>query len=515
MKVFLKILAVLFGLLLIVMMLKSCAVLDLPLAEPLKQKQPTANILIKNVSVVDAPTQSVVPHKNVLIKDGFIVAITDANANVDSPIDTHIVSVDGTDKYLMPSLWDMHSHLAFDLAPLLAMPMYLAHGVTNLRDMQGVMIINAHRRKWKASIDNGELLGPKIIGFAGEIVGDSYDERDVEAVVERTSDLPDSFVKIYSGILPDRYFKLAEAARLKGVSFAGHYPLVIDPVLASKAGQKSFEHAHLLIDSSSTRADDLRAYYLEYYTSDDGLTRKRPTKTEMIDSFSKQKFDNLVVEMVKNGTYFTPTHGTKFYEASVFDEFYLNDGKKDYVPFLLEYMWQDDTDGMRGQDLEMLQRYYQQGLKLTGLAHEQGVKILTGTDTFDPYSVPGLSLHEEMKHLVAAGLSTGESIVAATLNPALYFGLEKTHGTVEKGKVADMLLLNNNPLENIEHTKDIHALLFNGAIYHRDELSLYKEYVKDNVSGLSGAAMSLKMFIGLIRDNNPEARHNAHKQTIE
>ena len=485
--------------------LTGCLLLLLPLGEPLSQKVKNNHVVITNVNIIDAINEKVINNQDVYIQNGEIQQITNATQHTFS----NVTIIEGTGKFLMPSLWDMHSHLAFDVAPQLAMPMYLAYGVTGLRDMQGVMIINSQRQQWKKSINDGELLGPKIIARADEIVGDNYDERNVTEVVERVSQASGSFIKIYSGIQEPRYLKLANEAKQKNVTFAGHYPLSIDPILSSQAGQKSFEHAHLFIDNSSILADEIRAYHKEGNSPD--ITR--PSRKQILDSFSYDKFNLLVKTMIENNTYFCPTHVTKNYEASVFDENYLNSDKKDYVPFLMEFMWNDDAENMKRYDEQLLKRFHQRGLELTGIAHDKGVKILAGTDTFDPYSVPGITLHEELAQLVAAGLTPGQAIVSATVNPADYFGLGSQYGSVEEGKIADLLLLTKNPLENIENTKEIDTLFFNQAIYSHSDLSGYKEYVKDNVSGASGAAMSIKMLWGLFRDNNPEARQNAHLQT--
>ena len=133
---------------------------------------------------------------------------------------------------------------------------------------------------------------------------------------------------------------------------------------------------------------------------------------------------------------------------------------------------------------------------------------MAGTDSYDPYSFPGFSLHQELEQLVQAGLSNAEALATATLNPAEYFGLTKDYGAISEGKIADIVLLNNNPLEDIRHTQSIEALVFNGALYSRSELDSFLTYVEERVSGFAGLSMSLKMFLSLIRDNNPESRNN-------
>jgi len=476
----------------------------LPLADPLKQKEQASRLIITNVNIVDVANNNIIRNKSLVIGNGRIERIL----NQGDTLDESDISFDAQGKYAISGLWDMHSHLAFDTAPQMAMPLHIANGVINLRDMQGVMNINQSRRDWIREIDNGELLGPRLPGVAAEIVGDNYDERNVLDVVNRASKNSQTFIKIYSGILSDRYFSLADSAKKQNVVFAGHYPSSIDPVLASNAGQKSFEHAHLFINNSAANAQQLREYYQSVYSEQESDTPERPTGKDILGSFVPDKFNALVDTMIKNETYFCPTHITKNYEASVNNERFVADDRRKYVPYLMKFIWADDVEGMRDGEEIYHKEFHQRGLELTRLAHQKGVKILAGTDSYDPYSFPGFSLHNELEQLVQAGLSTAEALATATLNPAEYFGLTKDYGSVSEGKIADIVLLNKNPLEDIRHTQSIDALVYNGALYSREELDAFLGYVEENVSGLAGVSLSLKMFLGLMRDNTPEARNN-------
>ena len=475
-----------------------------PLADPLTQKDKVSRMIITNLNIVDIENNDIKRNKTILVTNGRIARIL----NEGELVEKGDITFDAHGKYAIPGLWDMHSHLAFDVAPQMAMPLHIANGVTNLRDMQGIANINPNRKSWAMEIESGELLGPRLPGYATEIVGDNYDERNVLEVVDRASKSTQTFIKIYSSILQERYFRLAESARKQNVTFAGHYPSAIDPVLASNAGQKSFEHAHLFINNSYDQAQQLREYYQAVNSEQESEVPRRPSGEAILEGFSPEKFNALVETMVKNDTYFCPTHITKNYEASVHDEAFLADKKSKYIPLLIESVWADDLEGMLDEDEEYLKKFHRRGLELTKLAHQKGVKILAGTDSYDPYSFPGFSLHQELEQLVQAGLSNAEALATATLNPAEYFGLTKDYGAISEGKIADIVLLNNNPLEDIRHTQSIEALVFNGALYSRSELDSFLTYVEERVSGFAGLSMSLKMFLSLIRDNNPESRNN-------
>lgn len=476
----------------------------MPLASPLVQNTKQNLIIVDNVNIVDVINGKILKNKQVVIQAGVITAIQNAGASF---IEANAYVIDGRGAFLMPGLWDMHSHLAFNEAPQLAMPLFIANGVTYLRDMQGIMDIVDKRRKWAASIDNHELLGPRIIGAAEHIVGDNYDRRDVEKVVMRALENPHAFIKIYGQITEQRFLKLAKLAKDHQVTIAGHYPLSMDPILAANAGQRSFEHAHLFIDNSSSKALALRQYYKEKYSDSDVITSVRPSDMAMIDTFEQQRFDSLIDAMVKNDTYFVPTHITKQYEAFSKDEKFLTDSRLKYIPFMVQNLWASDAEGMQEYSTDELIQYYQRGLELTGMAHRRGVKVLAGTDSYDPYSFPGFSLHTELEQLTKAGLSNAEALASATILPATYFQRQQAMGSVNVGKMGDLILLDKNPLADIQNTQSIRLVIFNGAIYTEQDLRLQKEYVENNVRGVSNLSITVKMIAAMFKDNNPEARN--------
>jgi len=474
-----------------------------PLAKPLAQKNSTDNYILTNVHIIDAVNDTVLKNKSIQIENNRITLIYPT----DSIFKTAFKAIDGKGQFAIPGLWNMHSHLGLPIAPLTVMPLQLANGITNIRDMQGIIRINKERKLWQQQIKDKTLLGPRIIGFANFQIGSNYDDKDVLKVVNKTAEDKSRFIKIYSYVLKDRYFKLAKEAKKKNVSFAGHYPLSIDPIDASNAGQQSFEHAHLFIDASHPRSDKQRKY-IELRI----LEQKRDSSLftsyeDILATFDIRRFNKLADIMVKNNTYFCPTHVTKQYEASINDATFLNNENVKYIPSMLKKIWSGDLEGMKDRNIATSIKYYKKGLELTGLAHKRGVKILAGTDTNDPYSFPGFTIHTELEQLVKAGLTPAEALATATINPSEYFSISKDYGTIEAGKVADILLLKNNPLFNIENSKTIQSIFYNGNLYSRDELNAFKNYVKDNVSGISGLSLTVKIFFSLMTGNNPETRN--------
>ncbi len=497
-----------FGYLTLLVILFVLALVFYPTPESLSQKKGFDNYIIKRVNIVDVANDSIITNQSIIIDNNRIAQIISSDSIIN---ETNYTVIDGNNKFAMAGLWDMHSHLAIQLAPQIVMPLHIANGVTNIRDMQGVVRINKERKLWREQIEAGELLGPRIIGFADEIVGDNYDERDVIKVVNRSAKDGRTFVKIYSNIEPERYFKLITEAKKQNVSFAGHYPNEVNPVAASNAGQRSFEHAHLFIDYSHSASEKQRKYYKTVRLEEISNESLKVSYEEMLANFDYQKFFELADVMVKNKTYFCPTHITKRYEAFANNEAFLKDEKLKYIPSIISNIWKDDVMGTKERNQKLRTDFYKKGLELTGLAHKRGVKILAGTDSYDPYSFPGFSLHKELEELVKAGLSPAEALATATINPSEYFSVSNDYGSLEKGKVADIILLQKNPLSNIKNSTTIESVFFNGNIYNREELNSFLNYVAQNVSGIKGMSITAKLFLRLMKDNRPSVRNNVEE----
>lgn len=167
-----------------------------------------------------------------------------------------------------------------------------------------------------------------------------------------------------------------------------------------------------------------------------------------------------------------------------------------YLHPLLKWQWLEDVNATVSQDpapeaRQAYRDFYRKGLELTGAAHRAGVKVLAGTD----YIVPGADLHRELVQLVAAGLSPAEALKTATVNPALYFGLEDEYGSVDPGRVADLILLDANPLHDIRNAQRIRAVVFNGNLYDRGVLDGLHARVRERARSWSVACKILWRFV--------------------
>jgi hypothetical protein len=373
--------------------------------------------------------------------------------------------IDATGKYLVPGFWDMHVHLSF--ATELAMPALIANGVTGVRDMGGEL---DQIDEWRGQITSGELLGPRIVR-AGLIVDGQKNDAPFRITVSNVAEARQAvislkrrgvdFIKIHNAVAREAYFALADESRRQKIRFAGHIPKEITPVEASDAGQHSIEHTESLFDNilftASRRgqnAKDALNQGFAAYTDDEAAT-------------VFQRFR-------QNGTWYDPVLVTYRSFAYRTDFAKKPDPRNRYVAASTKRIWdkhQPINRDVPAETIALRKSAYQRFLELIGLMRREEVNILAGTDAGGIRDIfPGFSLHDELELLVQAGFKPIEAIQAATINPAKFLGLEKSLGTIEKGKLADLVMLEANPLENISNTKEISAVIVNGRYLSNEML---------------------------------------------
>ena len=381
--------------------------------------------------------------------------------------------VDGRDKYLIPGLWDMHVHEIFGawlpedekITPVL----FVANGVTGVRDMGGDL---EALKRWRARIAEGKLLGPRMI-ISGPMLDGPVpqfpssapvkDAADGRRIVDELQKDGADFIKIQSLVPRDGYFAAADEAKKVGIVFAGHVPDKVRATEASNAGQKSIEHLTGVFEGCSTVEDELMA------------APRGPGRGKFLSTYDPARAKVLIALFVKNQTWQVPTLYWERGEWLIEQTSAGPDPLAKYAPAAwrvrawpmfttgIEKDWSTDPFADR-------EKFFQAELKMVGEMNRAGVPILAGTDTAAGVRVyPGFSLHEELELLVRAGLTPMEALQAATLNAGKYLGLADT-GTIEKGKRADLVLLDANPLQDIKNTRKIQSVVLAGRYFSRADL---------------------------------------------
>lgn len=382
--------------------------------------------------------------------------------------------IDGRGKFLMPGMWDMHTH-GSDLEEIIP-PLHLIYGVTGAREMWGY----AENRATRDKIERGELLGPRIV-LASCIVDGPVtlmtppvlqvsDEAEARAAVRAEKAAGAEFVKIYSYLGPEAARAVADEARVQGLRFSGHWPYKLSHIEVSDLGQHSLEHFFGVSIHCSTRRDEILAKLastpFDPAAPRDFFTLARRLEFEASSAYSPAAARAYFGRLRHNGTWHSPTL-TINRIATQPAETRRHDPRLKYVPLEVRESWAKGLERLAPKTPEQIalqEAYYQETLRLVGVAHDAGVGLIGGTDCLNPYVFPGTGLHEELAFLVRAGLTPLEALKTVTGDAAKFLGRERTSGTVAPGKDADLVLLDANPAADIGNLATIDTVITRGGV---------------------------------------------------
>jgi imidazolonepropionase-like amidohydrolase len=425
-------------------------------------------VAIINVTVVDTTGGPPRPDVTVVI-DGDRISYV-GKGHFRAPKQAHVI--DGTGKYLIPGLWDMHVHTFFgDWVPggkEVTLPLFIANGITGVRDMGSDLDLIVAARRDTAS---GALLGPRMI-VAGPMLDGPKTQfpasiaiatpDDGRHAVDMLKSRGVDFIKIQSYVPREAYFAVADECKKQNIVFVGHVPDAIRGSEASNAGQKSFEHLIGIFEASSTVEDELLK------------GPKGPGR--FLETYDPTREAAIIQLLAKNQTWQCPTLYWERGQWLIDAIDVTKDPNAKYAPlFWREKSWPKFTAGiikdLDTDPLPVRQKFVEHELDIVKKLHQANVPFLAGTDTPAGVDVlPGFSLHLELQRFVAAGFTPMEALQTATINPAKFLGKEADLGTVEKGKLADLVLLDANPLDDIGNTQKIAAVFSNGRYYSRQQL---------------------------------------------
>jgi cytosine/adenosine deaminase-related metal-dependent hydrolase len=221
-----------------------------------------------------------------------------------------------------------------------------------------------------------------------------------------------------------------------------------------------------------------------------GFDSRNRSKAGLLARLDQKRCNAVLAAMVAAGTAYVPTHIASIgQDWLLLSGAYADDERVKYVAAPQRWLWRFYAGmAVAGTDDEhrpVLEAYYRASQRLTQRAHAQGVAVMAGSDAMDPYVTHGFGLHDELAQLAQAGLTPAEALRAATWTPARHFGRERDFGSVEAGKIADLVLLDRNPLEDIQHARAIHAVVFNGNVHSRKDLDAMLAYTAAQASSFS------------------------------
>jgi imidazolonepropionase-like amidohydrolase len=409
-----------------------------------KQGVPLADLAVTHVAVVSMQDDHVEADRTVLIANHRITAI-----GRDLPIAPRARVIDGRGKFAIPGLWDMHTHvLSLDTAASEALAGMLRHGIIGVREMGST--VEQLRRFRETAAANAQSL-PEVIASGPVVNGPSTPwsrviEDHVEnpagakAEVAKLAAAGSQFIKIYSGVDSPTYAALVAAAHEQGMVVAGHLPFDLDLLAAVDAGQRSIEHMEVSLSKSCGRTSPrgTAERWLSAFAAD--LSARDAEELALREERDPARCRAVLQRMAAKSVWWTPT-------------------------LVLDFDRGCDSSGPQFDEpqRDLHRRALQAELDDVAQIHAAGIRLLAGTDAPSPCTAPVLGLWQELALFVRAGLSRYEALKAATREPAAYLG-RRDAGVLELGNVADVVLLNANPLEAIEAVRDVAAVIKAGRM---------------------------------------------------
>lgn len=405
---------------------------------------------IANVTVIDTNSGAAHPDMTVVVRGNRI-----ASVGKETSLPDNARVIDGRGKFLIPGLWDMHVHLSWTTES--ALPLLLANGVTSVRDLGSRL---EQLDAWRANIASGVMAGPRIFRAGPILNGQSFnayqlvpgnpDETRGAARALHAAGV--DFLKVHRRFPRDSYFALVDEAKKLGLTVVGHIPMTVSPAEASDAGQATIEHTETLFEGTF-------AAFIRDQPMPDAVRRWRDTP----------EANALFAKFVANGTPVTPMLVAVHSIVQTLDRTRPPDPRRRYVARSLHAETEKLLAKAKPGALEEWKAMAAELRAVTGQMARAGVTLLAGSDIASS-RVPGFTLHDELALLVQSGLTPLQALQSATRAPARVMKKEEDHGAVEAGNVADLVLLDGNPLVDIHNTQRISAVIFDGTYLDRTRL---------------------------------------------
>jgi imidazolonepropionase-like amidohydrolase len=437
-----------------------------------------STVAITGTTVIDPAGSGPLRDVTVVVRGDRIAAIGSAR-DVHVPADAQVV--DGRGKFVVPGFIDSHVHGSGqeEIDP----PLFLVNGVTTVRDMNGQALLY----EWRDRVAAGTLFGPRSVVASSIVDGTPSllaglathfavaNAGEARAAVRAAVAAGADFIKVYVRLTPDAYHAIADECRRLGVSFVGHTPDAIPLVEASAAGQRSFEHIYTSWFDTSSEEREIRRRLGEISVGggeyNSWFNQTHPLEVLAARTFDPARARKVFRALAADGSHQVPT----LTQHRVFDlpeSVEVHDDRLRYLPAATRDAWQAQLEqvylaGRSAQDVAEHRELFRARVNWIGAAHRAGVPVLAGTDTGTAYVYPGFSLHDELENLVGAGFSPMQALRAATSAPARFLGLRDV-GTVRRDAIADLAVLDADPLADIRNTRRVHAVVVRGTLIDAD-----------------------------------------------
>lgn len=428
-------------------------------------------IAITGATIIDIVDGTTAAAQVVLIDGGMVVNVGPASATA---IPDGFDRVDATGKFMIPGLWDAHVH-TLEQSPRIHFPLLLAHGVTAIRNMGDGCSWGSDLNcvpddaDWRAQGTSAARLVPYVAASASTHFEDPPAPSEIRAMIGSIKARGDTLVKLQlpDDVDPTIVAAIVAEARRVGLPVAGHIPRSVDLTSTALRSISSIEHGNQLLDQCEV------------------VARKKRWPTGDCSPLLRQ--------MARDRTIFVPT-----FVASTGQDVRLGrdregeDATLRYTPSPISFIWSGyrwlSTQGSDAEDEARSRERHRETQRLTLAAHRAGVPVLAGSDALDPFVLHGVALHDELEMLVEAGFSPLDALRAATKTPANRLLSQQRVGRVSPGALADIVLLDANPLQSIAATRRVAGVYTRRYFFDRSELARMKSFVKTQAQSHALAA---------------------------
>lgn len=441
------------------------------------------DLVVENVNIIDVETGETLQHQDVVITRNKITSIMEhGTRKISSP-----VKIDGSGKFLIPGLWDMHAHMMRNKWYESQMPLMRANGITGFREMWGdLVVVNDTKQKilrdslpYFRFIASGHILDGRKPFWKRSIPVAGVDE--AHQVVDSLKKAGSDFIKVYSFLDPKVFNAIAERSKELSIPFAGHVPHTVRLTDASKQGMASMEHLYGFLTAACSEPDSafaLMQQSVAAFNSGNEEERSRLSSVYhslVLEKFSPQRLRSVCEVLKQNNTHIVPTLATLKGIYFINDTTFTNDARKRYLSDETLAYWremeEEDLKSNTDKDWSDKRRRWEVEQLIMKTLISEKVTIMAGTDCDNPYAFPGFSLHDELQMFVGLGMTPLEALCSATIVPAKFMNIADSLGSISQGKLADLVLLKANPLNDISNTKAIELVIANGKLYDRNYIS--------------------------------------------
>ena len=439
---------------------------------------PPSDGVIRHVAVIDVEHGRIRYNQAVAWRNGTIVAVG-PDARIAKTRANLIV--EGKGRYLIPGLWDMHVH--FGGGPALIeenealLPLYIAHGVTTIRDCSGDLPDQV--LAWRDAIARGSLLGPRLLTSGAKLEGikpiwkgtiEVGSRADVDAAIAHEKRVGVDFVKITdSTIDPQLFLYAVTRARAAGLRVSGHIPMQDTVDQAVAAGISSIEHMDYAYKAG---VKDQAAIAADFAS---GRIDRAEANRRIDVGFDPATAISAYRRLAEQRVFVTPTLNISNITAHLDQQTHTNDDYLAYIgPGLRKtYDWRvQRAASATPAEIAARHTHFDRMAAILPMLQQAGVTIMAGTDAgfLNSYDYPGIGLHDELALFVKYGLTPAQALSSATRAGPAWFGELGRYGAIAPGKVADFVLLDRNPLEDIAATRAIRLVVLHGRTFDRDAL---------------------------------------------